>query len=348
MNALLKVLFVLLAFSYSSAQNIHRGDTVSFGGGYAFTWVEVDPGNIPLRVGLTFSEESVTSPAPGTISLDFPEVSVDSFFKHMYFDYAPNGHPPQNIYGSPHIDFHFYMIPASERLTITGGFDIIPVSGEFIPEDYILTPGVSNYSFPAMGVHYTDSLAEELNGMPFQKTLIYGFYEGEMIFVEPMITRQYLLTHPNEVLPIKQPQAYQRKAYYPTNYSVSFNNTNNEFELSLTDLILRNGTTSADENNGLSPDNYQLFQNYPNPFNPRTTIKYNIPIVTLRLAQSDATVTLKVYDLLGREVAVLVDEFKPAGSYEVEFDATHFSSGTYFYRLTSGDFAEAKKLIILK
>jgi hypothetical protein len=83
-----------------------------------------------------------------------------------------------------------------------------------------------------------------------------------------------------------------------------------------------------------------LKQNYPNPFNPATTIVYEIPQTRF--------VTLKVYDILGREVATLVNEEKPAGEYEVEFDGANFTSGIYIYRFSAGDFKETMKMILLK
>ena len=85
---------------------------------------------------------------------------------------------------------------------------------------------------------------------------------------------------------------------------------------------------------------YALFDNYPNPFNPTTTIKYSLPEAGL--------VSLKVYDILGKEVATLVNENKTAGSYSVEFDASKLSSGIYFYKLSSGQFTSVKKLILMK
>ncbi|NWF51281.1 MAG: T9SS type A sorting domain-containing protein [Ignavibacteriaceae bacterium] len=100
------------------------------------------------------------------------------------------------------------------------------------------------------------------------------------------------------------------------------------------------GTTDVSLDNELQPKDFTLFQNYPNPFNPRTTIKYFIP--------TSEFVTLKVYDVLGNEVATLVDEYKTAGSYEVDFDAAGLSSGVYFYKLQSGSFVESKKMIYLK
>ena len=92
------------------------------------------------------------------------------------------------------------------------------------------------------------------------------------------------------------------------------------------------------------PSQFKLFQNYPNPFNPSTVISYQLPVTS--------NVTLKVYDILGREVATLVNEEKPAGSYEVEFNPAlsikNPASGIYFYQLTAGDYTETKKMILLK
>ncbi len=88
------------------------------------------------------------------------------------------------------------------------------------------------------------------------------------------------------------------------------------------------------------PKTFSLSQNYPNPFNPTTSFSWQSPFSSHQ--------TLKVYDLLGREVATLVDEFKPAGSYEIEFDASQLSSGTYFYKLQADGFVQTRKMILMK
>mgnify|MGYP005842129017 CR=1 FL=1 len=93
---------------------------------------------------------------------------------------------------------------------------------------------------------------------------------------------------------------------------------------------------------------FSLEQNYPNPFNPSTTIRYNIPTVIESGAKQSQLVTLKVYDVLGNEVATLVNEEKPAGSYEVEFDGSRLASGIYFYKLQTGSFIKTRKMLILK
>ena len=98
---------------------------------------------------------------------------------------------------------------------------------------------------------------------------------------------------------------------------------------------------------------FSLSQNYPNPFNPTTKIKYTIPSIETRHASSLQMVTLKVYDVLGNEIATLVNEEKPAGEYEVEFtvgqdSSPDIASGIYFYRLTAGDFIQTKKMVLLR
>ena len=94
------------------------------------------------------------------------------------------------------------------------------------------------------------------------------------------------------------------------------------------------------ENEFVNINSFSLFQNYPNPFNPRTCIQYAIG--------NRQFVTLKVYDALGNEIATLVNEEKPAGEYEVEFDANNLSSGIYFYQLKAGSFTQTKKMILMK
>lgn len=88
------------------------------------------------------------------------------------------------------------------------------------------------------------------------------------------------------------------------------------------------------------PQQFELSQNYPNPFNPSTTISWQTP--------ASGHQTLKIYDVLGNEIATLVNEEKPAGSYKMEFNASQLSSGVYFYKLQTGDFLETKNMILLK
>jgi len=93
------------------------------------------------------------------------------------------------------------------------------------------------------------------------------------------------------------------------------------------------------ETNNL-PHEFSISQNFPNPFNPNTTIRYSLP--------KAGNVKLTVYDAIGCKVATIVNEYKPAGNYSINFNASNLASGIYLYRLESGNYNDAKKLIILK
>ena len=97
---------------------------------------------------------------------------------------------------------------------------------------------------------------------------------------------------------------------------------------------------SIDEDKLKLPTSFYLYQNYPNPFNPTTTISWQSPIYSRQL--------IKVYDVLGNEITTLIDEYKPAGSYEIKFDAAQLSSGVYFYKLQTSGFVETKKMILIR
>ena len=90
----------------------------------------------------------------------------------------------------------------------------------------------------------------------------------------------------------------------------------------------------------VTPAKFELKQNYPNPFNPTTSIECVVP--------SSEYVSLKVYDVLGNEVASLVNENKNAGSYRIDFNASTLSSGVYFYKITAGNYTETKKMMLIK
>ena len=85
---------------------------------------------------------------------------------------------------------------------------------------------------------------------------------------------------------------------------------------------------------------FKLDNNYPNPFNPSTIIQYSLP--------SNEYVSLKVYDIIGREVTTLVNQQQSAGSYDVEFNASNLTSGIYFYKITAGNFNAVKKMLLVK
>ena len=98
--------------------------------------------------------------------------------------------------------------------------------------------------------------------------------------------------------------------------------------------------TGTEKNIGETPNSFKLFQNFPNPFNPSTIIKYKIP--------KESFVFIKVYDIIGREIATLVSEQQKAGYYNVQFNAANLPTGIYFYRISSGNYSAVNKMLLLK
>ncbi|HEY6906542.1 MAG TPA: T9SS type A sorting domain-containing protein, partial [Ignavibacteriaceae bacterium] len=120
------------------------------------------------------------------------------------------------------------------------------------------------------------------------------------------------------------------------------NSTNNIFYYRLKQVDM-NGQSTYSKVLTVKFDNpleYSLAQNFPNPFNPSTVIKYTVP--------QNGPVTIKLYDITGREVSTLVNEVKTVGSYELKFDASGLASGVYIYRMIAKDFVSVKKMSILK
>jgi len=114
----------------------------------------------------------------------------------------------------------------------------------------------------------------------------------------------------------------------------------NDPDSSITSLqVVLDVITGVEEENSL-PTVYSLYNNYPNPFNPSTTINYDLP--------KQSNVTLKIYNIVGEEIATLINQEQNAGRYQVQWNAAQLASGIYFYQLKSGDFVSTKKMILLK
>ena len=113
--------------------------------------------------------------------------------------------------------------------------------------------------------------------------------------------------------------------------------------------LLNSPLTNVEYSSNTIPKSYSLQQNYPNPFNPTTTIKFEIPENGFPTeAFGNDNVVLKVYDILGKEVATLVNETLKPGTYEVTFDGTSLASGIYFYSLETNQFRDTKRMLMIK
>lgn len=225
------------------------GVTKPMGKGEVRSWVSLDKSGNPTAIGLTFSEGALSGlpaePPPGAegteLSLDLPAQASATAFKHIMLNWNPHGHPPAKVYDLGHFDFHFYTITEAERAGITAtGDDLLrskkEPAAEFVPQGYVHIPGSE---IPRMGSHWVNPLSKELQGQAFTTTFLYGSYDGRLVFAEPMISKDFLETKTNVTELIKLPAQYERRAYYPTKYSVRYDPIKKEYTVALEGMTLR-------------------------------------------------------------------------------------------------------------
>lgn len=238
----------------SNAQTI-LGEVVPFGNGTARSWVQVDKSGNPTTVGITLTEAALdglpTEATPGLIwmveyLLALPTEASALPFNHIGVNWNPSGHDPHGIYGVPHFDFHFYTISPEDRRKITArGEDLekcrrVPGPG-LMAEGYVFAPGAEE---PGMGGHWVDPVSHEFHGQAFTSTFIYGTYDGEIIFYEPMITMAYLKSKTDATIALKVPEVYAKTGYYPTHYRIHYDTRRKEYTVALEGMTLRQSMAS--------------------------------------------------------------------------------------------------------
>jgi len=178
--------------------------------------------------------------------LKFPAEASVTAFNHMGFNWNPVGHGPKGVFTKPHFDVHFYMSTPEYRHHIhVDTQDADPTylktsnlepPAQFLPPDYQLAP---NTAEPRMGSHYADSTSPQLKPGNFSNIFLIGAHGGSILFWEPMITREYLLSKPKFTQKLKLPESYPVSGYYPTAYSVIYDPSRKEYDISLDGLTFR-------------------------------------------------------------------------------------------------------------
>lgn len=217
------------------------GPAVRLGRGTARTYITADSHGDPASVGIELSEKALDGlPTQDSSYVLFFNPLGLTPYTHVYMDWNPHGHEPAHVYDIPHFDFHFYIQPLADRLAI-GPDDTLQFANapapEYIPDHYMMIPG----GVPQMGAHWVDQLAPEFNGGTFTRTFIWGSYDGEVTFFEPMITLDYLRSHPDESLDLRQPQAFQKDGWYATSYGVTAGEHPGNVRISLDGLVFHQG-----------------------------------------------------------------------------------------------------------
>lgn len=277
LTACLCALGALLPAAACAPQTVY-GPEVSVGNGTVRTYVST-ASERPSAVGLVLSEAALDGLPPvrnrtsrcwdldgnGRINdhdecegdyefaLAFPDdvpARGEIPFSWLGFNWNPEGHEPA-AWSTPHFDFHFYMAtPAEVKALRAGPCGFFMNCDDFeraikpVPEKYVHPEHINvKAAVTRMGNHLIDSKTPELPDKPeaFTRTWIFGAYDGHITFYEPMITKAYLEFKPDECVPIKQPQAWERSGYYPTVYCIRWLPDAREWRVSLEGLVLRQG-----------------------------------------------------------------------------------------------------------
>ncbi len=210
------------------------------GDGTARTYVELDNSGQPIEVGVIITE-SALSDLPddrAEVVLLLPEAATATGLTHIGLNWQPHGHPPDAIYHLPHLDVHAYTITPDQRAAITLDEPTLAAAyvapdPTLVPAGYVLAP---NSAEPHQGTHWVDPTSAEFQGQPhgFEHTLIYGFYDGAMSFIEPMVTMDFLNSRQSIAEAIAVPQRYSRSGAYPTGYRITYNDATDEHVIALT------------------------------------------------------------------------------------------------------------------
>ena len=248
-NAVAPAASASFARAGSDEPGVHRqyGTPTKVGDGKARTYVVLDAkaGNTPLEVGIALDATALQGlpddNAEHSYVLPMP-AHGPSPYQFAELDWNPHGHSPLGIYGIPHFDFHFYTISREEWSTIAPGptfatrANNLP-TGNYVAPMYLVPGPPALVAVPYMGVHWINPTSPEFNGQVFTKTFIYGSWNGRYIFYEPMITRAYLLSQPNDVVTsIPTPALRPLDGYYPSAYRVTYDAQAKEYRVALTQL----------------------------------------------------------------------------------------------------------------
>ena len=233
----------------SEKYNTFYGPQVQMGNGHVRTWVNITHDGKPLAIGVEMTDGALTNLPQDPSDMEaatwdlrlHQKAAAVTPFDHVVIDWNVNGHPPVGIYNLPHFDFHFYKISLATQNTIPpyevdpSGFDL-PIPSGYLPPMYVRIPG----GVPQMGAHWFDPTSPEWNGQVFTSTFIYGTYNSDVTFMEPMVTLATLKSGNTIQNPIPQPMYFDPShTYYPTQYSIWQDPANGRHYVSLNNMVWR-------------------------------------------------------------------------------------------------------------
>ncbi|GLZ36293.1 hypothetical protein Lesp02_84800 [Lentzea sp. NBRC 105346] len=228
------------------------GETAALGLGIATPYVIVDKKGDPVEIGVRLTEKALDGlpqgDAPSMYVLEFPEEAAKTPVKNLMLNWYPKGRKPAELFGEPQLAFHFYTIDHNEAMGINPKAEPAKASRlldpKYVAKDFIAEPGDPvEKTVPSMGLHWLDSTREFGPGKPeFSEVFVYGSFDAKMIFLEPLATRKYLLTKPQLTADVKQPESVQKDGFYPTKYSIRWDDKLQSYVISLANLTKRQGS----------------------------------------------------------------------------------------------------------
>ena len=230
---------MVFAFNCAAAVFVETVSTKADSGPRVSSWARLDAADLVVEAGVTIPFELLRSPpeqpgkgpANAIVVLPFPEiVRKSTFLNHFELNWEKHGHEPP-VFKVPHFDFHFYSIPPDEVMKI-GAQDPLQPAEDLIPAGYIY-PG-RDFSVPQMGVHAVRPADLDRQ---FSDVLIFGFYGGKMMFIEPMVTRDRMLEKKDLTYDIPVPRFAGHVARYPTKIDIRYDGKANAYHITFSGFI---------------------------------------------------------------------------------------------------------------
>ena len=247
---ILSTLFGIILFSGCSQTDTsttskaatYIGESKTFGSDSIRSWVKTDENGNPSSVGVTFKASAFASLEKDTEMMTMamlPTMMSGGMmtmmampFDHVEIDWVPMGDPAPSPYDSAHLDCHFMTVSMMDQMGMMSGMDTTKMDMKYLPNGYMM----DNMAEEGMGVHCMDTTSKEFHGQHFDHAFVYGFYHGNMAFMETMCAKSFLAAKTTSTTDIKQPQAFKKSGYYPLKYTVAYDAASQQYSISLDNL----------------------------------------------------------------------------------------------------------------
>ncbi|HEV2129713.1 MAG TPA: hypothetical protein VGR27_01335 [Longimicrobiaceae bacterium] len=221
------------------------GDVLVLGEGSARSWITLDGEGNPSALGVTLTEAARSaSAALAPARLTLAAGARVAPFDHVEVQWRPGGPLSEDLFEEAHLDVRFSLFSAEGRDALTDSAAAVRVpSLDRVPVSYIPVPR----RVPRLGAYWIDPTTPAYSSPHFSDALLYGFYDGEMVALEPKLSRRLLESRHSLTRGLKLPRSYARPGYYPTRYHVGYDPTTREYTVALEGLVLRKSGSTGRE-----------------------------------------------------------------------------------------------------